>query len=143
MAWKRLRAGVLAPGTAVGTVGVAASPAPAAVAATNCGEEGTVVSANYIRIRASGREIGTVQLCKERDILHFTWVRLYEDLGTGRRANGFLRIHNPAGTQTPGPVDTCKAWSGEITGRDRECRTVAAAYAPGGGRHRADAYVCR
>lgn len=133
MAWKRLRAAVVTAGLALGTVGVAASPAPAAVA--NCGGEGSVVSANHIRVRASAREIGTVQLCRTAGSFYFAWVRLHEDLGTGQHVKGFLRVYSPAGKETPGDV-TCTA-----SGRGRECRTVETAYITGGGYYRADAYV--
>jgi hypothetical protein len=133
MAWKHLQAAVVTAGLALGTLGVTASPAPAAVA--NCGGDGTLVSANYIRVRASAREIGTVQLCRAENTFYFAWVRLYEDLGTGQRLKGFLHVYDPAGNDTGWP-STCTA-----TGRDRECRTDNTAYITGDGFYRADGYV--
>ncbi|MCX4693883.1 hypothetical protein [Streptomyces sp. NBC_01408] len=141
MAWKRLRAAVVTAGLALGTVGVGASPAPAAVA--NCGGEGTVVSANHIRVRASAREIGTVQLCRTSvatyGYFYFAWVRLYEDLGTGQHANAYLHVYDSAGSDAG--TFTCN--SGPITGLERECRTAFTRYETGnsGGLYRADGYV--
>ncbi|WP_020386544.1 hypothetical protein [Kribbella catacumbae] len=129
-------------GLAPGLAGAAADP--------NCSGYGLdhVVSANYIRNRTNGTEVGSVQLCyrtENFDTHYWTAVTLYYTVGTGEKADGFLRMFKDklGNTEEPGPArcgDVAGGGTGYITSARRTCasgpRRLLADYY-----YRADAYV--
>ncbi|NUT99298.1 MAG: hypothetical protein HOY78_45565 [Saccharothrix sp.] len=115
-----------------------------ASAEANCGGAGTVVSANYVKNRTTGTEVGAIQLCRDGNGYYFAWLQLYYTMSTGQYANAFLRAWPDAttGTEYLQSPDRCdNGGSGKIIAPDRECNTAHVYYTDPSATYRADGYV--